>query len=46
MGKEELDLNVKWGIGYKLSVIGPTRLLDMAGLDIYAAVSGWASMYS
>jgi 3-hydroxyacyl-CoA dehydrogenase len=38
---EGLDTAVKWGIGYKLSVIGPTRLLDMAGLDIYAAVSGY-----
>lgn len=38
---EGLDACVKWGIGYKLSVIGPTRLLDMAGLDIYAAVSGY-----
>lgn len=38
---EGLDTCVKWGIGYKLSVIGPTRLLDMAGLDIYAAVSNY-----
>ena len=38
---EGLDTCVKWGIGYKLSVIGPTRLLDMAGLDIYAAVSSY-----
>ncbi|MFT4028364.1 MAG: 3-hydroxyacyl-CoA dehydrogenase NAD-binding domain-containing protein [Protaetiibacter sp.] len=38
---EGLDACVKWGIGYKLSVIGPTRLLDMAGLDIYKAVSGY-----
>ena len=38
---EGLDACVKWGIGYKLSVIGPTRLLDMAGLDIYQAVSGY-----
>ncbi|GAA4168446.1 3-hydroxyacyl-CoA dehydrogenase NAD-binding domain-containing protein [Gryllotalpicola koreensis] len=38
---EALDTCVKWGIGYKLSVIGPTRLLDMAGVDIYAAVSGY-----
>jgi 3-hydroxyacyl-CoA dehydrogenase len=38
---EGLDACVKWGIGYKLSVIGPTRLLDMAGLDIYHAVSGY-----
>ncbi len=38
---EGLDTCVKWGIGYKLSVIGPTRLLDMAGMDIYAAVSSY-----
>lgn len=38
---EGLDTCVKWGIGYKLSVIGPTRLLDMAGLDIYQSVSGY-----
>ncbi|AXH34135.1 3-hydroxyacyl-CoA dehydrogenase family protein [Humibacter sp. BT305] len=38
---EGLDACVKWGIGYKLSVIGPTRLLDMAGLDIYQAVSSY-----
>jgi len=36
---EDLDACVSWGIGYKLSVIGPMALLDMAGLDIYAAVS-------
>lgn len=35
----DLDACVSWGIGYKLSVIGPMALLDMAGLDIYAAVS-------
>ncbi len=38
---EGLDACVKWGIGYKLSVVGPTRLLDMAGLDIYEAVSSY-----
>ncbi|MDQ1124496.1 3-hydroxyacyl-CoA dehydrogenase NAD-binding domain-containing protein [Microbacterium trichothecenolyticum] len=38
---EGLDACVKWGIGYKLSVVGPTRLLDMAGLDIYKAVSSY-----
>jgi 3-hydroxyacyl-CoA dehydrogenase len=36
---EELDLNVKWGIGYKLAVVPPMALLDMAGLDIYNAVA-------
>ena len=34
----DLDTCVSWGIGYKLSVIGPMALLDMAGLDIYEAV--------
>ncbi len=38
---EELDLNVKWGIGYKLAVIPPMHLLDMAGMDIYTAVAGY-----
>ncbi len=38
---EGLDLNVRWGIGYKLSVIGPMALLDMAGLDIYKAVGSY-----
>jgi 3-hydroxybutyryl-CoA dehydrogenase/5-formyl-3-hydroxy-2-methylpyridine 4-carboxylate dehydrogenase len=32
---------VSWGIGYKLSVIGPMALLDMAGLDIYNAVGSY-----
>jgi 3-hydroxybutyryl-CoA dehydrogenase/5-formyl-3-hydroxy-2-methylpyridine 4-carboxylate dehydrogenase len=36
---EGLDLNVRWGIGYKLAVIGPMELLDMAGLDIYTSVA-------
>ena len=35
---EALDTCVSWGIGYKLSVIGPMALLDVAGLDIYEAV--------
>tara|TARA_B100000686_G_C16777414_1_gene969452 strand:+ start:284 stop:1216 length:933 start_codon:yes stop_codon:yes gene_type:complete len=34
----DLDTCVSWGIGYKLSVIGPMALLDTAGLDIYQAV--------
>ena len=38
---EGLDLNVRWGIGYKLAVIGPMELLDMAGLDIYHAVGSY-----
>jgi 3-hydroxyacyl-CoA dehydrogenase len=36
-----LDTNVRWGIGYKLAVIGPMELLDMAGLDIYKAVGSY-----
>lgn len=35
---EGLDTCVSWAIGYKLSVIGPMALLDMAGLDVYQAV--------
>jgi 3-hydroxybutyryl-CoA dehydrogenase/5-formyl-3-hydroxy-2-methylpyridine 4-carboxylate dehydrogenase len=38
---EGMDLNVRWGIGYKLAVIGPMELLDMAGLDIYKSVSSY-----
>ena len=38
---EDLDTCVRWGIGYKLSVVGPMRLLDMAGLDIYSSVSSF-----
>jgi 3-hydroxybutyryl-CoA dehydrogenase/5-formyl-3-hydroxy-2-methylpyridine 4-carboxylate dehydrogenase len=38
---DALDTCVSWGIGYKLSVIGPMALLDMAGLDIYQSVSGY-----
>jgi len=38
---EGLDLCVKWGIGYKLAVIPPIQLLDMAGLDIYTAVASF-----
>jgi 3-hydroxybutyryl-CoA dehydrogenase/5-formyl-3-hydroxy-2-methylpyridine 4-carboxylate dehydrogenase len=36
---EGLDLCVKWGIGYKLAVVPPIQLLDMAGLDIYTSVA-------
>jgi 3-hydroxybutyryl-CoA dehydrogenase/5-formyl-3-hydroxy-2-methylpyridine 4-carboxylate dehydrogenase len=36
-----LDLCVQWGIGYKLAVIPPIQLLDMAGLDIYTAVASF-----
>lgn len=38
---KDLDTCVKWGIGYKLAVIGPMRLLDMAGLDIYQSVASY-----
>ena len=38
---QDLDTCVKWGIGYKLSVVGPMRLLDMAGLDIYQSVASF-----
>jgi 3-hydroxybutyryl-CoA dehydrogenase/5-formyl-3-hydroxy-2-methylpyridine 4-carboxylate dehydrogenase len=38
---EGLDLCVQWGIGYKLAVIPPIQLLDMAGLDIYTAVASF-----
>lgn len=38
---EDIDTVVKWGIGYKLSVIGPMELLDMAGLDIYSSVASY-----
>lgn len=38
---EGLDLCVKWGIGYKLAVVPPIQLLDMAGLDIYTSVAAY-----
>jgi 3-hydroxybutyryl-CoA dehydrogenase/5-formyl-3-hydroxy-2-methylpyridine 4-carboxylate dehydrogenase len=38
---EAIDTIVKWGIGYKLAVIGPLELLDMAGLDIYTSVASY-----
>lgn len=38
---EAIDTITKWGIGYKLSVIGPLELLDMAGLDIYDSVASY-----
>jgi 5-formyl-3-hydroxy-2-methylpyridine 4-carboxylic acid 5-dehydrogenase len=38
---KDLDTCVGWGIGYKLAVVGPMALLDMAGLDIYQAVSSY-----
>lgn len=41
VSQADMDTVVKWGIGYKLAVIGPMRLLDMAGLDIYQSVAGY-----
>jgi 3-hydroxybutyryl-CoA dehydrogenase/5-formyl-3-hydroxy-2-methylpyridine 4-carboxylate dehydrogenase len=38
---EAIDTITKWGIGYKLAVIGPLELLDMAGLDIYTSVANY-----
>ncbi len=38
---EELDTCVQWGIGFKLAVIPPLQLLDVAGLDIYKAVASY-----
>lgn len=38
---EDIDTITKWGIGYKLSVIGPLELLDVAGLDIYQSVGSY-----
>ena len=35
----DLDTCVSWGIGYKLAVIGPMALVDMAGMDIYESVA-------
>lgn len=37
----DMDTCVKWGIGYKLAVIGPLELIDMAGLDIYRSVASY-----
>jgi 3-hydroxybutyryl-CoA dehydrogenase/5-formyl-3-hydroxy-2-methylpyridine 4-carboxylate dehydrogenase len=41
LSEQDLDTCVRWGIGYKLAVIGPMRLLDMAGLDIYSSVASY-----
>lgn len=38
---QDMDTCVSWGIGYKLAVIGPMQLLDMAGLDIYRSVASF-----
>ncbi len=37
----DMDTCVKWGIGFKLAVIGPLELIDMAGLDIYNSVGSY-----
>lgn len=39
--QEDLDTCVRWGIGFKLAVIGPMALIDMAGVDIYHAVASY-----
>jgi len=41
ISQEDMDTCVRWGIGYKLAVIGPMELLDMAGLDIYKSVGSY-----
>jgi 5-formyl-3-hydroxy-2-methylpyridine 4-carboxylate dehydrogenase len=41
VSQEELDTCVQWGIGFKLAVIPPLQLLDVAGLDIYTAVASY-----
>lgn len=41
ISRADMDTCVKWGIGYKLAVIGPLELLDMAGLDIYESVASY-----
>jgi 5-formyl-3-hydroxy-2-methylpyridine 4-carboxylate dehydrogenase len=38
---DAVDTIVKWGIGYKLAVIPPLQLLDVAGLDIYNSVASY-----
>ncbi len=37
----DVDTCVSWGIGYKLGIVGPMALLDMAGLDTYENVSSF-----
>lgn len=41
ISRGDMDTCVKWGIGYKLAVIGPLELIDMAGLDIYRSVASY-----
>ena len=38
---ESLDICVSWGIGFKLAVVGPMALLDMADLDVYQSVGSY-----
>ena len=38
---EDIDTCVSWGVGFKIAVIGPMALLDLAGLDIYRSVSSF-----
>jgi len=38
---QDIDRIVQWGIGYKLAVIPPLQLLDVAGLDIYHSVASY-----
>ncbi len=38
---DDIDTCVSWGIGYKLGIVGPMALLDMAGLDTYENVSSF-----
>jgi 3-hydroxyacyl-CoA dehydrogenase len=41
ISQADLDVCVRWGIGFKLAVVGPMRLLDMAGLDTYHSVASY-----
>ncbi|MGO1434543.1 MAG: 3-hydroxyacyl-CoA dehydrogenase NAD-binding domain-containing protein, partial [Canibacter sp.] len=41
ISESDLDVCVRWGIGFKLAVVGPMRLLDMAGLDTYRSVASY-----
>ena len=41
ISEADMDTCVRWGIGYKLAVIGPLELIDMAGLDIYNHVGSY-----
>ncbi|MGO1538841.1 MAG: 3-hydroxyacyl-CoA dehydrogenase NAD-binding domain-containing protein [Leucobacter sp.] len=41
ISKEDMDICVRWGIGFKMAVVGPMRLLDMAGLDTYNNVASY-----